>query len=201
MFCTNIWPRQTTPAILLGCITSAVGITVLAWAIDVGTDSVIYGMMALTGHGIGMRMVPATLHCLAFFPAQTAAITFIGSFALPFGGTVSLTLMSTVFNNKSGAQHTDAKAGIHWAFISLIPWVWIVVVVATFLGNVWILSDGHHDVVNGAWLWSLVTRKKLVKERRTRAGADGGVGTGVAGNGSVPSTDADEEKQAEREAA
>jgi len=197
MFLMNIWPRQTTPAILLGSTTSAVGITVLSWAVNGGKDSIIYGMMALTGHGIGMRMVPATLHCLAFFPAQTSSITFIGSFAMPFGGTVSLTLMSTVFNNKSGRQHADAQAGIHWAFIALIPFMWIVVVLATFLGNVWILSDGHHDVVNGAWLWSLVTRRKLVKERRSRA-ADG---MGVAENGSVSADKVDEEKQPEAEAA
>jgi hypothetical protein len=38
----------------------------------------------------------------------------------------------------------------------------------TFLGNVWILKDGGHEVVNGAYLWSFVTRKKLTRELMTR---------------------------------
>lgn len=172
MFCINVWPRQTLPALLLGSLTSAVGNTVLVWATDAGKTSVIYGMMALVGHGIGMLMIPGSLHGLAYFPTLTAAISFLASFALPFGGTVSLTLMSTVFNNKSGAKHADAKRGIHFAFIALAPFLWLCVVLATFLGNVWIMKDGEHEVVNGAYLWSLIMRKKLVRERRTRGDAD-----------------------------
>ncbi|KAF2103675.1 MFS general substrate transporter [Rhizodiscina lignyota] len=168
MFFTNVWPRQTQPALLFGSLTSAIGITVLIWAINVGKDSVIYGMMALTGHGIGMRMVPGSLHGLGYFPALTAAISFLSSFALPFGGTVSLTLMSTVFNNESGAQHTDPRRGIRFAFIALTPFMWVCVVLSALLGNVWIQKHGAHEVVNGVYLWSLLTRKKLVRERRMR---------------------------------
>jgi hypothetical protein len=168
MFMTNVWPRQTLPAILFGSITTAVGITVLLWAIKLGRTSVIYGMMALTGHGIGMRMNPGSIHGLAYFPTKTAAITFLVSFAMPFGGTVSLTLMSTVFNNKSGVQHTNPKEGIRYGFIALVPFMWVAVLLSIFLGNVWITKDGRHEVVSEVYLWSLITRKMLVREQRFR---------------------------------
>ncbi|KAG6355171.1 hypothetical protein INS49_004252 [Diaporthe citri] len=62
---TNTWPRETFPPLFLGSTTSAVGITVLAWATHEGTTNTILGMMALTGHGVGMRMSPSALHGLA----------------------------------------------------------------------------------------------------------------------------------------
>jgi hypothetical protein len=125
-------------------------------------------MMALVGFGIGSRMNPASLHGLAYFPAMTAQISSLVSFALPFGGLVGLTVMSTVFTNKSGKAEMDPRGGIMWAFIAMIPFMWIAVVLTTFLGNVWILKEGGHEVVCGAYLWSFVTRKKLVREIRDR---------------------------------
>ncbi len=152
MFATNVWPRQTLPSIVLGDITSAVGITVLAWATHVQNLPVVYGMMALTGHGVGIRLNAGSLHGLAYFPAMTAQITCLVSFALPFGGAVCLTLMSTVFNNKSGAVHEDPKAGIMWAFIAIIPFMWVTLLITFFLGNVWLGKDGSHEVVHGPYM-------------------------------------------------
>ncbi|KAJ5948302.1 hypothetical protein N7466_001317 [Penicillium verhagenii] len=168
MFSSNIWPRQTLPALMLGSLASAVGITVLAWAVKAAQTNTIYGMMAVVGFGIGSRMNPGSLHGLAYFPAMTAQISCLVSFALPFGGLVGLTIMSTVFTNKSGMDESDPKKGIMWAFIAMMPFMWISVVLTTFLGNVWIKKDGGHEVVNGAYLWSFVTRKKLTRERRDR---------------------------------
>ncbi|KAJ6111169.1 hypothetical protein N7486_003404 [Penicillium sp. IBT 16267x] len=168
MFSSNIWPRQTLPTLLLGSLTSAVGITVLAWAVNAAQTDAIYGMMALVGFGIGSRMNPTSLHGLAYFPAMTAQITCLVSFALPFGGLVGLTIMSTVFTNKSGTDESDPKKGIMWAFIAMMPFMWISVILTTFLGNVWIKKDGGHEVVNGAYIWSFVTRKKLTRRRRGR---------------------------------
>lgn len=174
MFCVNVWPRQTVYPLLLGGITSAVGVTVLAWAVNARNTSLVYGMMALTGHGVGIRLSPASMHGLAYFPGSTAAITCLFSFAVPFGGMIALTLMSTVYNNKSGNADANAKAGIMWAFVALIPFMWLCVLLTTFLGNVWVNKEGDHEVVNGAYLWSFITRKKLFKEKRTRDGASSG---------------------------
>lgn len=174
MFSVNVWPRQTLHPLLLGGITSAVGITVLPWAISAQNTSVVYGMMALTGHGVGIRLSPASMHGLAYFPGSTSAITCLFSFALPFGGMIALTMMSTVFNNKSGTAGSNDKDGIKWAFVALIPFMWLCVLLTTFLGNVWVNKEGDHDVVNGAYLWSLVTGKTLVREKRTRGGAGWG---------------------------
>ncbi|KAK2614624.1 hypothetical protein N8I77_001433 [Diaporthe amygdali] len=171
MFSINVWPRQTLHPLLLGAIASSVGITVLAWAISAETTNTIYGMMALTGFGVGVRLSPASMHGLAYFPASTAAITSLFSFAVPFGGMIALTLMSTVFNNKSDM---DPKSGISWAFVALIPIVWLCALLTTFLGNVWVNKEGDHEVVNGAYFWSVFTRKSLKKERRTRDGAGWG---------------------------
>ncbi|KAK0710480.1 major facilitator superfamily domain-containing protein [Apiosordaria backusii] len=111
MFWINVWPRQTFPALLLGTITTAVAISVLPYACWTEKTSLIYGMMALAGYGVGTNTNPGSLHGLAYFPQMTAAITCIVTFAVPFGGTIALTIMST---------------------------------------------EGGHDVIHGAWLWSLV---------------------------------------------
>ncbi|CAK7231357.1 hypothetical protein SEUCBS140593_007898 [Sporothrix eucalyptigena] len=174
MFASNVWPRQTIHPLLFGGITAATGVTVLAYAVHAGNTNLVYGMMALSGHGVGIRMNPGSLHGLAFFPKATAAISCIVSFALPFGGTVTLTLMSTVFNNKGGSSSDTAtvRNAIMWAFIAVIPFMWVSVILTTFLGNVWILKDDTHEVVTKPYLWSLLFRKELVREKRTRADDD-----------------------------
>ncbi|KAJ5400241.1 hypothetical protein N7465_010730 [Penicillium sp. CMV-2018d] len=174
MFSSNVWPRQTFPALFFGSITSAVGMTVLAWGVHAGKTSVIYGMMALVGHGVGMRMNPASMHGLAYFPAMTAQISCLASFAVPFGGLLGLTIMSTVFTNKSGVGQRDAKGGVMWAFIAMMPVMWLSVLLTTFLGNVWILKEGGHEVVNRSYLWGLVFGREIVRERRDRGEELGG---------------------------
>lgn len=168
MFFINVWPRQTFPVLFFGTTCSVIGITVLAWACHVEYTNLIYGMMALTGFGVGSITNPGTLHGLAYFPDMTAAITCLASFANPFGGTVTLTIMSTVFNNRSGTAHTDPKSGIVWAYVSVMPIMWMAVLLTTFLGNVWIGKDGNHEVVHGMWFWSRVTGKRLERVTMTR---------------------------------
>lgn len=178
MFFINVWPRQTMPVLLFGGISSAVGITVLSYACSTDNTPLIYGMMALTGYGVGTNTNPGSLHGLAFFPSMTAAITCIVTFAVPFGGTVALTLISTVFNNRSGLNHADPRTGIVWGFIALIPIMWMGVLITTLLGNVWVLKDGGHEVVHGVWLWSLVRGKTLERVKMTgnQEEANGAVG-------------------------
>jgi len=172
-YASNIWPRQTLPSLLLGGITTAVGITVLPWAMHAQKTSVVYGMMALIGHGVFLRLNPSSIHGLAYFPEMTSAIACLMAFAIPFGGLVGLTIMSTIFTNKSGTDQADVKNGIVWAFIAMVPFMWVCVVLTTLLGNVWIRKDGGHEIVDGAWLWSFVTRKKLVREKRMRGDGSG----------------------------
>lgn len=158
---------------MLGSLTSAVGISVLAWAVHVGKTSLIYGMMALVGHGVGVRMNPASLHGLAYFPAMTAQISCLVSFAIPFGGLIGLTIMTTVFTNKSGTGESDARDGIKWAFIAMTPVMWLVVLLTTFLGNVWILKVGGHEIATRPYLWNLLLQRDLKKEKRSREQGDG----------------------------
>jgi MFS family permease len=185
MFGTNIWPRQTTPTLILGSITSAVGITVLAFATYSENQPLIFGMMALTGTGVGLRLNTASLHALAFFPDLTAQITCLVAFAVPFGGTVILTIMSTVYNNKTnvddggiaGMGRENAKQGVKFAFIAVMPFMWLCVVLCGFLGNVWIeKGEGGHHVSGQMWIVGLLTGRKMVKETKQRMGyGPGGV--------------------------
>ena len=45
---------------------------------------------------------PASLHVIGFFPEHIATVVSLMAVALPFGGTLALTIMATVFNNTSG---------------------------------------------------------------------------------------------------
>lgn len=172
MFLVNRYPRQTIYPLMLGSLASAVGIQVLCYAIDIGNLPLIYGMMALAGFGVGVRMSPGSMHGLAYFPANTAQITCIFAFALPFGGAVGLTLMSTVFNNKLAPTDVNAKSAIMYAYYTIAPFMWLCVLACFFLGNVWINKEGNHEVVNDAYILSVLTGRKLVKETRTRGGGD-----------------------------
>jgi len=176
MLFTNVWPRQTLPVLLFGGTTTAVGISVLPYAVHVVNTPLVYGMMALTGFGIGLRMNPGSLHGLAYFPSMTAQITCLVTFAMPFGGLVGLTIMGTVFTNKSGAGEVNPKDGIMWAFISMIPFMWLAVVLTTLLGNVWIGKHGSHEVSMRPFIWSVLFRRDPLKETRTRGE---GIGAGL----------------------
>lgn len=157
---------------MLGSVASAVSIQVMCWAIGAGNLPVIYGMMALGGFGVGVRMSPGSMHGLAYFPASTSQITCVFAFAMPFGGAVGLTLMSTVFNNKLDANDASAKTAIVYAYYTILPFMWLCVVACLFLGNVWINKEGEHEVVSEAYILSALTGKKMVREKRTRGGGD-----------------------------
>lgn len=102
MFFCNRWPRHTFIPLFLGSIIEAVGVGMLAWALYFEHSPTIYGMIGLTGAGTGLRFMPGSLHAVAFFPEHIAAVVAVMGVAVPFGGTVALTIMGTVFNNTSG---------------------------------------------------------------------------------------------------
>lgn len=160
-------------------------------------------MMGLTGAGTGLRFMPGSLHGIGFFPNDIAAVIAMTSFAVPFGGTLAMTLMSSVFFNKVGFSITESptqpglpelppeilgplqykiKKGVVFAFISILPFMWICVLAAASLGNVKITrkrkidSEGQMDfsenTTEGAFLPALL-RRRLCRNKQE-------VGTGVA---------------------
>jgi hypothetical protein len=177
MYMCNIYPRQTFHPLFLGSLIEALGITILPWALYNGHTLTIYGMMALTGCGSGLRFMPSSLHGKGSFPNDLASILSLMAFAIPFGGTVAMTLMDTVFNNKSSLSlssstsssnpiqsisglpldvqdsiRNNAKMGVVYAFIAIAPFNWICVIAAAGLGNVHITRkrrvDGESGTVN-----------------------------------------------------
>ncbi|CAK7209354.1 hypothetical protein SCUCBS95973_000410 [Sporothrix curviconia] len=102
MYFLNAWPRNTFVPLMLGSAVEAMGVGILAWALWSGHLPAIFGMMALTGAGTGLRLMPVSLHAVGFFPQHVATVISLMAVALPLGGTLALTVMSAVFNNTSG---------------------------------------------------------------------------------------------------
>jgi len=122
IFACNVWPLQTFYPLFFGCIVEALGITLLAIAINANHLGLIYGMLALTGVGTGLRMMPGkhslpilqsiqksdrrtgTLHGIAYHPDAIASIVSLMSLALTLGGTLATTIMLNIFNNVLGSS-------------------------------------------------------------------------------------------------
>lgn len=100
MFTCNVWPAQTFVPLSVGTVIETVGIALLTWATTTRNIPVVSGMMAVAGAGTGMRFMPATLHVAGIWPDRIAPAMSIMRFSLPFGGTLALTIMGSVFNNK-----------------------------------------------------------------------------------------------------
>lgn len=137
---------MTFPSVFLGTLTESVGLGVLAWAIWADELSVIYGMMAVIGCGSGLRFMASPLHGIGIFRHLRASVIGLMAVAVPFGGTIGLTIMSAVFNNISGLGSNSenfsqvqsesgganqesihqAKMGVVWAFVAITPLVALV---------------------------------------------------------------------------
>ncbi|KAI0381506.1 MFS general substrate transporter [Hypomontagnella monticulosa] len=182
LFC-NGWPRQTFLPLFLGSVIEAVGVGMMAWALYFENLPTIYGMMALTGVGTGMRFMPGNLHAVGFFREHIATVVSITSVAITFGGTLGLTIMSAVFNNTSGISRSSpfqkdynvsdklsdeaksalingVKNGITWAFVSLTPFMVLCIIASACLGNVTITKEPNgesgHRLTHGSYLLSLI---------------------------------------------
>ncbi|OBS27035.1 hypothetical protein FPOA_00976 [Fusarium poae] len=181
-FMCNRWPRMTFPSVFIGTLTESVGLGVLAWAIWADRLSVIYGMMALVGCGSGMRFMASPLHGIGLFRHLRASVIGLMAVAIPFGGTIGLTIMSTVFNNTSGLDSSGgefshvhskggetneqavehAKMGVVWAFIAVTPIVALAFPLSWCIGNVKLGQgppgeDGPTDIiVKGSYLLKLL---------------------------------------------
>lgn len=151
---------MTFPCVFLGTLVEAIGIGLLGWAIWAEKLGTIFGMMALVGCGSGMRFMASPLHGIGLFKNLRASVIGLMAVAVPFGGTIGLTIMSTVFNNTSGIDSSsgdftkvqsssssselkgqaihDAKMGVVWAFIAITPFV---ALVGSYLPGLLIVSS------------------------------------------------------------
>ncbi|CRK18503.1 hypothetical protein BN1723_011602 [Verticillium longisporum] len=182
MYMCNINPGQTWHPIFFGSVIQALGIGLLAWACWIEHDATVYGMMALSGVGVGMRLMPVPLHGMGYFPQRKAAVISLAQVSGPLGGTLGLTVMTTVFNNVAGieasgsdfaalhdmdasqlaAMARDARKGIVMAYISISPFMVLCVVAAAILGNVFIARtkegeiERENKIYPGVFFWAWI---------------------------------------------
>ncbi|TLS25964.1 hypothetical protein PpBr36_07455 [Pyricularia pennisetigena] len=193
MFLCNRYPRNTFVPTMFGSIVEAVGVGMLAWALYHEDTPTIYGMMALTGVGTGVRFLSVQLHAIGSFRNRIATVVSLLAVTLPFGGTLGLTIMTTVFNNESGigsdspvrnfdvlhalpeAQRSivtrQAKMGVVWAFVAILPIMVLCVLAASLLGNVEIThvevdGDETNSPGGGAHVFRGVYLLHLIRRRR-----------------------------------
>ncbi|THV46177.1 hypothetical protein BGAL_0409g00080 [Botrytis galanthina] len=174
MFACNVFPRQTWYPLFLGALIEPLGITILAAALSWGHLPTIYGMLALTGVGTGIRLMPGTLHAIGHYPTQIAPLVSMMSLSSSLGGTLALTIMLNIFNNHLsssgisvsgtttasfsgiatlGSAEQDyvrkmAKEGIVIAFYAISAFLWLGVGASIGLGNVWIAKGGEEGAAN-----------------------------------------------------
>jgi MFS family permease len=100
MFVCNVYPRQTFWPLLSGTVIETAGIAVLAYGVKARDQTLVNVMMAIAGAGTGMRFMPSSLHLSGMFRPRLAPVYSLLRFALPFGGTLALTIMGSVFQNQ-----------------------------------------------------------------------------------------------------
>jgi len=188
MFACNVYPRQTWFPLAFGTLIEPLGITLLAVAINWDNVPIICGMLGLTGVGTGIRFMPGnytscyiftsshtdhkprtgSLHGVGYFPNKIASIISMVSLAVALGGTFSMTLMFTVFNNllsnagivlkgdssssldqisalspaRQAYIRSEVKTAISTSFFALCSFLWLGLVAVAFLGNVDITKRG-----------------------------------------------------------
>lgn len=111
MFMCNIFPRQTFYPLFLGSVVEATGFSVLAYATKVRNSTLVSVFLAIAGGGSGIRFVPNTLHAAGIWRDRIAAVMSLMDFALPFGGTLAIAIMSSVFYNKFTAAIESLNVG------------------------------------------------------------------------------------------
>ncbi|OOF97289.1 hypothetical protein ASPCADRAFT_165939 [Aspergillus carbonarius ITEM 5010] len=120
VYMCNAFPRQIFFPLKIGAVLSTVGLAVVAYAISAQNTSLLCGMMVVTGAGVGLRLMPASLHTAGIWPERITSAMSLMQVALPFGGTLGLTIMTSVFNNKfgnsavmKGLEGADSTLDVH----------------------------------------------------------------------------------------
>ena len=169
MFICNVWPRKTWHPLAFGTIVEALGITLLAAAVGWDHLPTVYGMLALTGVGTGIRYMPGTLHGVGYYRKHIASIVSMVQLSIALGSTLASTIMLNIFNNEmanagihlnagsstsslSGINklpkakleylRSHAKDSISIAFHGISSFMWLGVIVMVFMGNVNINKKG-----------------------------------------------------------
>ncbi|GKZ32307.1 hypothetical protein AbraIFM66950_001611 [Aspergillus brasiliensis] len=153
IYLCNGFPRQTFFPLLLGAVLSTVGISVVAYAISAQKTSLLSGMIVITGAGVGLRLMPSSLHTVGIWPERIAPAMSLMQVSLPFGGTLGLTIMTSVFNNKfgrssaiTGLEGTGSSLNVHdtnsLAFLDNLP-------VA--------VQDSVHMAAKNAIMWAFIS--------------------------------------------
>lgn len=198
IFLCNVYPKQTWPPLFIGTIIEPLGITLLAVALSSKNVNLIYGMLALTGVGTGIRFMPGTLHGVGYFPHKIASIVSLMLLSVSLGGAFSLTIMLNIFNNKmredglsfAGSGNSfnaigdlspekqeslrdKAKSSISLAYFAISAFCWLGCVFMMGLGNVDIGKDRgegeeRSNVTKGTYLGSIFRRKEGVEGREIR---------------------------------
>lgn len=187
IFACNIYPRKTYPPLFLGTLLEPLGITILAVALRDDRLPLIYGMIALTGVGTGLRFMPGTLHGVGYYPQHISSIVSLILLSSSLGGTFATTIMLNIFNNNLRGNGIDlngastasldaiaglseaaqrllrdhARDGISLAFFAISAFMWLGLVAMVGLGNVDIGKKGGREdkVVKGSYLGSLIRRR------------------------------------------
>ncbi|KAJ2975072.1 hypothetical protein NQ176_g5725 [Zarea fungicola] len=173
-FLCNRWPRMTYPPLFLGTILETFGVAFLALAMHNGHPPTIFGLMALAGIGMGLKFMVAPLHGIGLFKTHRATVLALIGIAVPFGGTLGLTIMSTVFNNTAGldvensgdySEDTTSQVqhGIVYGYVSIIPFMALSCIACLFMGTVILGKESPENgqktedaVIHEPYLWYLL---------------------------------------------
>ncbi|KAK4938538.1 hypothetical protein LTR10_021070 [Elasticomyces elasticus] len=117
IFVCNVYPRQTFWPLFLGTIVETAGIATLSYGVKARNVTLVNVMMAIAGAGTGMRFMPSNLHLSGMFRDRLAPVYSLLRFSLPFGGTIALTIMGSVFQNQMsqyfGSNSVNGSIDVH----------------------------------------------------------------------------------------
>ncbi|KAK6532091.1 hypothetical protein TWF694_003253 [Orbilia ellipsospora] len=111
MFICNVYPKQTWLPLFFGSWIEPIGLGLLTYALRTRNVAMVNGFLALSGVGTGIRFMPGTLHAVGMEPKRIARVVSLMGFVLPLGGTLGLTMMGSVFNNKLSEGFANIGAG------------------------------------------------------------------------------------------
>ncbi|GAM85424.1 hypothetical protein ANO11243_034310 [Dothideomycetidae sp. 11243] len=128
----NVYPASTFWPIFCGTWAETAGIATIAYAVHIESARLLIAMTVVTGYGTGTRFMPCSLMVNGIWPTKRAQALSLMRFAMPFGGTIGLAIMGSVFNNKF------AEGGFSFDTSSVSP-------VSAFSGS----SSSNTDVLAG----------------------------------------------------